>query len=62
MKYKNYEEYIDFQKTKTTDPVRREKWLNEEWDLKLNGFNDVFFGLGTSKEIISPTLIFFEGD
>ena len=42
MKYKNYEEYINFQKTKTTDPIRRKKWLNEEWDLKLNGFNKQF--------------------
>ena len=29
--------------------------------LKLNGFKEVFFGSGTSKETLSPTLIFFEG-
>jgi SAM-dependent methyltransferase len=40
--YNNYDEYINHQKKKTTDPVRREKWLNEEWDLKLNYFQKRF--------------------
>ena len=29
-KYDSYEDYIAFQKKKTTDPIRREKWLGEE--------------------------------
>jgi SAM-dependent methyltransferase len=37
-KYDSYSDYVEFQKTKTNDPVRRKKWLNEEWDLKLSGF------------------------
>ena len=38
----NYTDYIVLQKRKTTDPLRREKWLNEEWDIKLHGFNRIF--------------------
>lgn len=41
-KYENYEDYTTFQKIKTNDPIRRKKWLNEEWDLKLNGFKYEF--------------------
>lgn len=41
-KYQNYNDYLDHQKEKTLDPVRRQKWLNEEWDLKLNEFKNVF--------------------
>jgi len=37
-----YSQYIKLQKEKTCDPQRREKWLNEEWSLKLNGFRKVF--------------------
>jgi len=40
--YKNYDDYLSFQKEKTCDPVRREKWLNEEWDLKISGFKNEF--------------------
>lgn len=40
--YDSYNDYVDHQKEKTLDPVRREKWLGEEWDLKLNGFSDIF--------------------
>jgi SAM-dependent methyltransferase len=39
---KTYVDYISLQKEKTTDPKKREKWLNQEWDLKLNGFERVF--------------------
>lgn len=38
----DYQAYIDKQKEKTTDPVRRQKWLNEEWDQKLTGFRQLF--------------------
>jgi SAM-dependent methyltransferase len=38
----NYNDYISLQKRKTTDPIRRHKWLNEEWDIKLHGFNRIF--------------------
>jgi len=40
--YNKYEEYINYQKIKTLDPVRRHKWLNEEWESKINGFKKVF--------------------
>ena len=41
-KHASYEEYVKHQASKTSDPRRREKWLNEEWDLKLQGFARVF--------------------
>ena len=41
-KYDSYEDYVTFQKEKTTDPTRREKWLGEEWEMKLKGFEDIF--------------------
>jgi ubiquinone/menaquinone biosynthesis C-methylase UbiE len=44
--YEKYEDYIEHQKEKTTDPRRRHKWLNEEWSLKLNGFAEIFSSLG----------------
>ena len=40
--YKDYEEYVAHQKKKTEDPVRREKWLGEEWEIKLIGFMKEF--------------------
>ena len=40
--YDKYHDYITHQKTKTLDPARRKKWLNEEWDLKLSGFKKIF--------------------
>ena len=46
-KYEKYEDYIKFQSTKTLDPVKRKKWLNEEWRQKIDGFkNQVFSFLG----------------
>src|SRR3546814_13796700 len=30
-RYASYDEYLAHQKTKTLDPIRREKWLGEEW-------------------------------
>ena len=40
--YDDYQDYINRQKKKTTDPVRRRKWLNEEWDSKNKGFEEIF--------------------
>ena len=40
--YNEYTQYLDHQRGNTLDPVRRKKWLNEEWDLKINGFKTVF--------------------
>ena len=37
-----YIKYVNLQKEKTTDPIRREKWLNNEWSSKLEGFKNVF--------------------
>jgi SAM-dependent methyltransferase len=40
--YESYDDYVRHQKEKTTDPVRREKWLGAEWQLKLDGFREIF--------------------
>ncbi len=40
--YDSYDAYLAHQKDKTLDPVRREKWLGEEWQTKLDGFKDIF--------------------
>ena len=40
--FDTYEKYISFQKEKTLDKDRRSKWLNEEWDTKVNFFNEIF--------------------
>ena len=42
-KYDDYQKYLDHQKEKTTDPERIKKWLNEEWNIKYEGFKEVFF-------------------
>lgn len=41
-KYATYDDYINHQKVKTTDPVRREKWLGKEWQWKIDVFTDNF--------------------
>ena len=41
-KYDNYQKYLDHQKEKTTDPERIKKWMNEEWNIKYEGFQEVF--------------------
>lgn len=40
--YDNYENYVSHQKEKTLDPVRREKWLSDEWDEKVIMFTELF--------------------
>ena len=40
--FDNYQAYIDFQKEKTLDKTKRSKWLNDEWDEKVNYFNSIF--------------------
>ena len=40
--YKSYEEYVNHQKEKTLDPVRRRKWLGKEWEQKIKVFLDSF--------------------
>ena len=42
-----YEKYIKKQSEKTLDPVRRKKWLGEEWQLKIDGFKQEFSKLGS---------------
>tara|TARA_B100001250_G_C19755492_1_gene769901 strand:- start:515 stop:1141 length:627 start_codon:yes stop_codon:yes gene_type:complete len=42
-KHLSYNDYILHQKKKTTDPNRVEKWLNEQWDEKCDGFAEIFF-------------------
>ena len=41
-KYDDYQEYLDHQKEKTTDPERIKKWMNEEWNIKYEGFKEIF--------------------
>ena len=40
--YENYDDYLNFQKEKTCDPVRRKKWLGDEWQSKIDGFKGEF--------------------
>ena len=40
--YKQYDDYLKFQKEKTLDPKRIEKWFNQEWEIKYNGFREIF--------------------
>ena len=40
--YAAYDEYIARQKEKTLDPKRKEKWLDEEWEVKIEGFREIF--------------------
>lgn len=40
--YKDYKDYIKFQLEKTSDKHRQQKWLGEEWRLKINIFKRVF--------------------
>jgi hypothetical protein len=49
-RHESYEDYISFQKQKTEDPVRREKWLGKEWDSKIQGFVEIFT---SNQDIIS---------
>ena len=43
--FKNYDDYIRFQKEKTLDQSRRSKWLNDEWKTKTDFFNKIFSSL-----------------
>ena len=40
--HQDYDDYIRFQKEKTQDPIRIQKWLNDEWEEKYNGFKKLF--------------------
>jgi SAM-dependent methyltransferase len=40
--YNTYKDYLNHQKEKTLDPVRREKWLNKEWAPKVQYFQEEF--------------------
>ena len=44
-KYNKYEDYISFQSSKTLDPEKRKKWLNEEWRQKIEGFKTQVFSI-----------------
>jgi len=41
-KHDCYETYVKHQKIKTTDTEKIQKWLNEEWQIKYEGFKDIF--------------------
>jgi SAM-dependent methyltransferase len=38
----SYEEYLQWQKKKSLDPVRRKKWKGEEWNSKFSKFKERF--------------------
>ena len=40
-KYEKYEDYVQFQLTKTRDKKKQKKWLGEEWDKKIIIFKNV---------------------
>ena len=40
--YNTYDDYINHQKVKTTDPRRRKLWLGEEWQMKIDIFKNIF--------------------
>jgi SAM-dependent methyltransferase len=52
--YKDYDSYLSHQKEKTLDPIRRKKWLNEQWEEKYEYFKSeysyVFNKLGFKAE------------
>eukprot|EP00941_MAST-03F_sp_MAST-3F-sp1_P004066 g4066.t1 len=54
----SYEDYIKLQKKKTLYPKKRKKWLNEEWDDKVNAFKASFTRLLHDKyvSVVSKTL------
>jgi len=37
--YQVYDDYIEHQKKKTTDPIKRKKWLGKEWQMKIDVFS-----------------------
>ena len=41
-RYSSYEQYVAKQKKKTQDPARIAKWKGEEWQIKMDGFKQVF--------------------
>ena len=41
-KYSNYKDYISHQVNKTSNPEKIKKWKNEEWEIKYNGFKEIF--------------------
>ena len=38
----SYEKYLNHQVKKTLNTEKQKKWMNEEWEIKLNGFNGLF--------------------
>jgi len=44
--YKNYDDYVKFQLKKTSDKKKQKKWMNEEWQKKI----DIFFNLFKNNE------------
>ncbi len=51
-KYESYEDYLTHQKQKTTDPIRRERWLGEQWATKVTYFTQKFEAYG--REFFKP--------
>jgi len=39
---REYRDYIEHQKKKTTNPDKVKKWLGKEWNKKFNGFKKIF--------------------
>ena len=41
-RHKSYDDYVNKQIEKTTDPARIDKWKGAEWDKKVLGFERLF--------------------
>lgn len=50
-RHASYDSYIEKQKEKTTDPERVKKWLEDEWEEKLDGFHKLF---ERNREYVEP--------
>jgi len=54
--HSTYEDYVEFQKKKTSDPEKRKKWLGDEWETKLQDFKSeiskISQALDSSKKVL----------
>ena len=41
-KYNSYDEYVSFQKEKTSNPEKIKKWMTQEWEEKIDVFDKTF--------------------
>lgn len=53
--FKNYNEYLELQKAKTLNHTKRSLWLKEEWNLKLEYFENKFSNIINTYSIKSKS-------